>query len=61
MTDKKDKYRLKVGICVDRDIHNKSLVLRDKFNINISSLCRNAILAEYDKVVGNPEASGGGL
>jgi len=53
MTDKKDKYRLKVGISVDLPIKDMSDVLRDRYNINISSLCRNAIVSEYDRMMDN--------
>ena len=52
MIEKKSEYRLKVGIQVDKEVHEKSLVLRNKHNVNISSLCRNAIVSEYDKLEG---------
>lgn len=52
MTEKNNKWRLRIGIQVDKEVHDKSLVLRDKHNVNISSLCRNAIIAEYEKLEG---------
>lgn len=62
MTNKKDEFRLKVGICVDKEVHEKSLLLRSRHNVNVSALCRNAILAEFDRLQANMDKThNGGL
>jgi len=55
MKQEKKEECTRVAIKMDKATHDKSLVLRTKYSMNISSLCRNMICDMYDKLEGSKE------
>lgn len=40
----------RLNLLVDNDSYRKSKILREKYHINISSLCREIIAKTYDRL-----------
>ena len=47
MSIKSKQLKFRLNLLVDKNIREKSIILRDEYHINISSLCREAIDNKY--------------
>ncbi len=51
----KNENGVRMAVELDKETYNKSLTLRTKYSMNMSSLCRNMICELYAKLEGKQE------
>lgn len=51
----KNENGVRMAVELDKETYNKSLTLRTKYSMNMSSLCRNMICDLYEKLEGSKE------
>jgi len=56
MRTAKNENGTRMAVELDKETYNKSLMLRTKYSMNMSSLVRNMICDLYEKLEGSKEA-----
>jgi hypothetical protein len=57
MRTAKNENGVRMAVELDKETYNKSLTLRTKYSMNMSSLCRNMICDLYEKLEASKETN----